>query len=116
MDEAEYVPGIENVTKVDFAGEGEDGRLILGISDHLDWSDSAQHIEAIKAKVNAYYTFSKSEAFRLQFPSKGAAAPRIVIMCAFEPSPEGLAYLNEAAGKVARIGWALEWQHVPSHI
>lgn len=52
---------VENETQIDGMGtETTTGKVVLMISDHLDWSEAAAHLLAIENKVNAYLAFIQS--------------------------------------------------------
>ena len=49
---------IDQTDRVDaVAVEVSTGKVILGISDHMDWSDEAAHINALNEKLKAYLRF-----------------------------------------------------------
>jgi len=52
---------VENTTVVDAIGvERDSDKVILTISDHLDWSDERAHLLALQEKINTYLRFIES--------------------------------------------------------
>ena len=49
---------IEDTDKVDMIGsDPAKGIVVLGISDHLDWTDASFHVELLRKKIEAYLEF-----------------------------------------------------------
>lgn len=46
---------VDNYQVIDFISE-KDGRIVLTISDHLEWDDKHEHIYLLQEKINAYLT------------------------------------------------------------
>lgn len=44
---------VDNLQVIDFISE-KDGRIVLTISDHLEWDDKYEHIYLLQEKINAY--------------------------------------------------------------
>jgi hypothetical protein len=62
---------VEQTDVVDIVGiDRETGRVVLTVSDHLDWSDSVGHqIILLQKKLNRYLTFVESGEILEQYPN-----------------------------------------------
>ena len=69
---------VEEPDLVDFVGiEPGSDKVVLTVSDHLDWTDETAHLLALQAKLNRYLAFVESGELVEAFPA--AAGRRIVI-------------------------------------
>ena len=73
---------ILEVNQLDGVGldERNDERLLLFISDHLDWKDEDSHIELLNEKLNNYYHYIMSG----QYKSQWRQVSEFVICIAFQ--------------------------------
>ncbi len=46
----------------------DDRRLILLITDHLDWAEEYEHLLQLQNKINAYIDFLESEQYKDTYP------------------------------------------------
>lgn len=78
---------IDDAGSIDALGiEPETGHALLIISDHLDWSDTVAHMNALQAKVGGYLSFISSGQLDEALP-EGAGRPRkIGIIQQYEPT------------------------------
>lgn len=61
---------IDNSTVVDAIGvERNSGKVILTISDHLDWVDEPNHLVLLREKFNTYLRFIESGEINERFPA-----------------------------------------------
>jgi hypothetical protein len=59
---------VEQTNVVDILGiDRETGHVVLTVSDHLDWSDSAGHQAILQKKLNTNLAFVERVAFRVVF-------------------------------------------------
>ncbi|WP_024833275.1 DUF6572 domain-containing protein [Ruminiclostridium josui] len=57
--------------KVDGIGISKDGeKLILLITDHLDWTNEYEHLIHLQNKINAYINFLENEQYKEVYPKK----------------------------------------------
>jgi hypothetical protein len=69
---------IEEPNVVDAIGvDEESGKIVLTISDHLDWSDTDSHVLALQEKLNTYIAFVESGELGNKYPD---AAGRPVVI------------------------------------
>lgn len=62
---------IVDENKVDGIGISKDGeKLMLLITDHLDWTNEYEHLTLLQSKINAYISFLESEQYKEIYPGK----------------------------------------------
>jgi hypothetical protein len=60
---------IDQTDIVDFISiEDATGRVLLTVSDHLDWSDEHFHMHVLQAKLNTYLRFCESGEIYSAYP------------------------------------------------
>lgn len=76
---------VENTNTVDFVAIDKLGRVVLTISDHLDWSKELEHLYLLQGKINAYLSFIESGELMQEYPDAGGRTPVIEIVTKFNP-------------------------------
>jgi hypothetical protein len=106
---------VENETQIDAMGiETNTGKVVLTISDHLDWSHPSAHLQAIESKVNAYLTFVQSPQFVEVNPD---ARDRQIKIAIYQKDPEPAEVtpiLNKLAQQLGFVGIELWRGSLPS--
>ena len=74
---------IEKVDGIAISSD-DDSRLILLITDHLDWTNEYEHLLQLQNKINAYISFLESEQYRDIYPEKQFSTYSIEIHFKFE--------------------------------
>jgi hypothetical protein len=79
---------IENDSQIDGMGlETSTGKVVLTISDHLDWTDPQAHLQVLERKVNAYLGFIDSgQIFEQMSDARGRKLKIAVYQQFSEPS------------------------------
>ena len=106
---------IDNATVIDAIGEEKmTGDLVLTISDHLDWNNERDHLQALQDKINAYFDFIQSGQIYEERPEARERAIRIDVIAQF-PAPASVASFFHAIEKVAvQNGAAFTYKQLPS--
>jgi hypothetical protein len=63
---------IVDVNKIDGIAidSNDNSKLMLLITDHLDWIEEYEHLFQLQNKINAYINFLESEQYRDIYPEK----------------------------------------------
>src|ERR1700730_338168 len=64
------------------------GQVILTVSDHLEWNDSARHQEILQAKLNAYLAFAESGEILEKYPDAAERTDAVKFVLKFKPDLE----------------------------
>jgi hypothetical protein len=96
-------PDIVDIVSID----RETGKVILTISDHLDWSDSTTHQELLQRKLNSYLAFVESGEIFEQYPNAKGRPVVFEVVFQIPPDEEGLAFLDRARQVIESAGFEL---------
>lgn len=106
---------IENSNSVDGMGTSKsDGKVVLTIADHLDWSDEQRHFDLLERKIGTYLGFIKSGQLLEKMPAAQGRAVRIEVFYQYEPSFMGLRFLNAAKQQLQDMGVELAYGALPA--
>ena len=88
---------------VDVIGvEKDSGKVVLTVSDHLEWDH--EHLALLQEKLNVYVAFIESGELTGTYPDAAERQPVIDVVCRYEPSGEAeelfskVAYALKGAG------------------
>ena len=102
---------IEQSDRVDAVGvDASSGKVILTISDDLDWSDESSHLLALQDKLNAYLRFIESGELLEKYPAAAGRKVRIQVFCKYAPSLDGERLLERAREIVEGAGFLFSWR------
>ncbi|MPQ85685.1 hypothetical protein F0170_17790 [Pseudomonas sp. MAFF 730085] len=99
---------------IDMCGtpKGDRTKIILGISDHLGWSNAdeqGEHLLTLQAKINAYVAFIESGEIYTEIPGAGGKSPIIQVLARYELSEQGELFMARATEVLEQIGIGLEF-------
>jgi len=105
---------IDDPTTIDGMGfRTEDGRYLLVIYDHMEWTDEPAHLEAIMDKLNGYLTYLASGQAAEAYPDRDAdafAQPWIRISFAHEPTEAAVHVLGNFAAQLQPVGVTMSYE------
>jgi hypothetical protein len=94
---------------IDFIGVDKvTGKVILTISDHLDWMDSNYHLRKLQDKLNCYLCFCESGELHKSYPDAKGRGIVFSIAAKYPFSSEGKEFFVNAKVAVDRAGFILE--------
>lgn len=106
---------VENSNSVDGMGISKaDGKAVLTISDHLDWSDEQRHFDLLEKKIGAYLGFIKSGQLQEALPAAKGCSVRIEVIYQHEPSELGSRFLSAARQQLQGADVELAYNPLPS--
>src|ERR1041384_1139062 len=80
--------------------------VVLTIADHLEWSDSHQHLTMLQDKLNRYLAFIESGELLREFPDAEGLPVRIDVVFKHPPSRQGEDFLKQADAIIVKAGFA----------
>jgi hypothetical protein len=106
---------IDQLDKIDFlAIERDKERVVLIISDHLDWEqDEGEHLLLLQEKINAYLSFIEGGQMLEEKPDAKGFPVVIQVYAKYPPSEQATALYRLAGKVIADAGYSLELE-VPS--
>jgi hypothetical protein len=81
-----------------------DGKVVLTISDHLDWQDGKSHFDLLEKKINSYLGFVKNGQLHDVLPVSKWRLMRIEVVYQYEPSEVGSRFLAEVKQQLQSMG------------
>jgi hypothetical protein len=105
---------VENPGSVDGMGISEsDGKVVLTISDHIDWLNEKNHFSLLEKKIGAYLGFIKSGQLLEELPNAKGHEVRIEIIYQHNPSDMGSRFLMAAKQQLLTNGVELVYKALP---
>lgn len=105
---------IEDQETVDAIGVDRSGReVVLVISDHLDWTNPRNHLEALQEKINTYLRFIESGEMAQTYPKAVGRAPVIKVVGAHPLSADGIRFFEDALPVLREAGVDLRFAMLP---
>jgi hypothetical protein len=99
---------VEQTKVIDIVSlDGKTGKVILTVSDHLDWTDSAHHQEILQAKFNAYLAFVESGEMLKSYPDAVGRSIEFKVVFKSKPDHAGRGFLIEAQKIIESAGFSL---------
>lgn len=87
---------VEQVDVVDSIGvESTSGKLIMTISDHLDWDGGGSHQAILQEKLNTYLTFIESGEITTAYPDLIGRPIAISVVMRTSPTPDGDVFFEQ---------------------
>lgn len=108
---------IEQSDTVDFVSvDDASGRVLLTISDHLDWDeDERAHLLMLQEKINAYLRFIESGEINKKFPEASGRKIAISVVGQFPLSKQADLFFQHAKTAIRSAGFSLEFKLHPPH-
>ncbi len=94
--------------KIDSIGiDKENGNVILGISDHLDWSNEYEHLIMLQDKINSYLNFIESGEIYESYPKAKDRNIEIMIYAKYDITEKEEEFFNFAYNTIVESGFSL---------
>jgi len=103
---------VEQPNQVDIVSEDREGRIVLTISDHLDWQNEPFHAKLLRDKVETYLTFVTSGQILEQFPEATGREIVIDLMFHYQLVPRAKPLVAELGSAVERSGCRFRYRVV----
>lgn len=86
---------VVDTNKIDGIGINKDGnKLILLITDHLDWRNEYEHLIQLQNKMNSYISFIEDQQYREIYPDKVFSSLSIEIHFMYELTSNCLKFID----------------------
>lgn len=88
--------------KVDGIGISRDGqKLVLLITDHLDWSNEYEHLIQLQKKLNSYIAFLESQQYEGIYPDGKFSSFCIEVHFMYEPTANCFKFIDVVKKQLA---------------
>ena len=106
---------IEHSDKIDLIGTTEEEKVILTISDHLEWDNSGVHTQLLEDKIEAYLHFIESGQIYEDYPNSENSDLTIFVALKYKPDEFGLDFLNRCREIILSFGIGFNWEVLKSN-
>jgi hypothetical protein len=107
---------VDNPDVIDIISVDVSGRVILTVSDHLDWSDPISHQQVLQAKINSYLAFIESGQILDSYPLARGKQMVVKVVTKYQLDRGGPEFLDRAKAALAEAGVQLQWERLASTI
>lgn len=101
---------IDQPNVVDIVSIDPTGHVVLTVSDHLEWSETRDHLLKLQAKINTCLAFVESGEILGRYPDANQRGVVIEIVGKYAPDPEGLEFLKKAKSVVEAAGCGFRFE------
>lgn len=87
-------------------------KIILGITDHLEWGDKAEqgeHLLVLQEKINNYIAFIESGEIYTEIPGALGKSPVIRVQGKYELPEQGELFIDRVAETLKGVGIGFEF-------
>jgi hypothetical protein len=95
---------VDQTDLIDFVSTGADATVMLGIADHLSWTDEAHHLQQLQHKLNRYLDFLNSGELAETFPQSADCRPIVRVHFVNSPTATAEQFLSKAASSIEAEG------------
>jgi hypothetical protein len=100
---------IVDENKVDGIAISKDGeKLMLLITDHLDWINEYEHLNLLQSKINAYISFLESEQYKEIYPGRQFNSYCIEIHFKFSLTSNCLKFIDRVNQQLSEYNITIE--------
>ncbi len=102
---------VDQRSVIDIVGvDRSTNRVVLTISDHLDWTTESKHEFVLQDKLNDYLAFAESGELLVAYPDAAGRPVEIAIVFAEPPSETGLRFLASVEPVICAAGFFFSWR------
>jgi hypothetical protein len=101
---------VEELKVVDIISTTREGRVVLTISDHLDWKETRDHLLILQEKINSYLAFLESGEIFEKYPDAKNRGLGIKIVFTYQPTSEANFFLRKAKAIVEEAGFGFGFE------
>lgn len=99
---------VENSKVIDFISENDD-KIVLTISDHLEWDGENEHIFLLQEKINAYLMAMESGQLQESYPASINRKIVISVALKYVPDETGMSFLSKANEVLSKAGYEFNY-------
>ena len=103
---------VDDQDVIDIVGIDGSDRVVLTISDHLDWLDPAAHIVLLQEKINLYLAFVESGEMVDAYPNSEGRSVAIRIVFKYAPTADGVLFLERVGEALFRNHYEFRWSEL----
>lgn len=99
---------VENSKVIDFISDKDD-KIVLTISDHLEWDNDNEHIYLLQEKINAYLMAIESGKVNKSYPLSMDKKIVVSIALKYAPNETGVLFLSNVNDTLSNSGYGFSY-------
>ncbi len=99
---------VDNSKVIDFISEKEN-KIVLTISDHLEWDDDNEHIYLLQEKINAYLMAIESGQIKKSYPLSINKKIVVSVVLKYAPNAIGFLFLSKVNDILLNAGYEFNY-------
>ena len=99
---------VENSKVIDFISDKED-KIVLTISDHLEWDNDNEHIYLLQEKINAYLMAIESGQINKSYPLSINKKIVVSVALKYVPNEIGMSFLSKVNEVLLNAGYEFNY-------
>lgn len=99
---------VENSKVIDFISE-KDNKVVLTISDHLEWDDDNEHIYLLQEKINAYLMAIESGQVNKSYTLSMGKKIVVSVALKYAPNETGISFLSKVNEVLLNVGYEFDY-------
>jgi hypothetical protein len=101
---------LSEVKQVDAIGEDKkSGAIVVTLIDEMNWNNENDHLMLLQEKINNYLSFVESGEIQTSYPSSVNKKVDINVVMQYEPSKNGITFLDKVKEIVLNAGIGFEY-------
>jgi hypothetical protein len=101
---------VEDKNIIDFISIDDDGKVVLTISDHLEWDMENEHLLILQTKINMYLGAIENGELYSKYPKAKDRNICIRIIAINEPNIDGFKFLERAKEVLTGAGYQFKFE------
>ena len=100
---------VVDINKIDGIGiSRNEEKLVLLLTDHLDWSSEYDHLIQLQAKLNSYIAFLESQQYNEIYPNRKFLSFNIEIHFLYELTPSCIKFIEVVNKNLVELNCSIE--------
>ena|SRR5690606_10483941 len=104
---------VENKEVIDLISIDEQQKVILTISDHLEWDERNEHLLILQEKINSYLESIEGGDLYEKYPNARNRKIVIRIVSLYNPNEDGEFFLQRVKQILESAGYGFEFSRQP---
>jgi hypothetical protein len=102
---------VDQTNVIDIISKTPTGEVTLTISDHLEWTNTIDHLLTLQEKLNAYLRFLESGEVYERYPDATGRKLIINVVFKFVPNLEARSFIAKARFVIEGAGFGFRFEH-----
>jgi hypothetical protein len=101
---------VQETNIIDIVSLGDEGTVVLSVSDHLDWGSETDHLYLLQEKINTYCNYVGSGQLYDEYPKARDRSVVISVVLFFEPTPRAVLFFDRVKKALDAEGYVFGYK------